>query len=116
MREAAAGRLASFADALPADVLLLCGIFGNVSTSDIQRTVEAAPAMCAPGAIVVWTRHRRAPDITPQIREWFCANGFDEVAFDAPDTDSLTGVGVNRLATAPAASPPGEPLFTFAEA
>ena len=116
VREADAGRLASFADALPADVLLLCGIFGNVSTSDIQRTVEAAPAMCAPGAIVVWTRHRRAPDITPQIREWFCANGFDEVAFDAPDTDSLTGVGVNRLATAPAASPPGEPLFTFAVA
>jgi len=38
------------------------------------------------------------------------------VAFDAPDTDSLTGVGVNRLATAPAASPPGEPLFTFAKA
>jgi hypothetical protein len=115
VREADAGRLASFADALPADVLLLCGIFGNVSISDIQRTVAAAPAMCAPGAIVVWTRHRRSPDLTPQIREWFLASGFDEVAFDAPDTDSLTGVGVNRLATAPAASPPGEPLFTFAE-
>jgi hypothetical protein len=116
VREADAGRLASFADALPADVLLLCGIFGNVSISDIRRTVEAAPAMCAPGAIVVWTRHRRAPDITPQIRDWFLASGFDEVAFDAPDTDSLTGVGVNRLATDAAASPPGEPLFTFAVA
>jgi ubiquinone/menaquinone biosynthesis C-methylase UbiE len=113
VREADAGRLASFADALPADVLLLCGIFGNVSTSDIQRTVEAAPAMCAPGAVVVWTRHRRTPDITSQIREWFCASGFDEVAFDAPDTDSLTSVGVHRLADAPEASPPGEPLFTF---
>jgi hypothetical protein len=116
VREADAGRLASFADALPADVLLLCGIFGNVSTSDIQRTVEAAPTMCTPGAIVLWTRHRRAPDITPQIREWFCASGFDEVAFEAPDTDSLTSVGVHRLAAAPEASPPGEPLFTFAEA
>ena len=113
VRQADAAQAANYADALPADVLLLCGIFGNVSTSDIQRTVEAAPAMCAPGAIVVWTRHRRAPDITPQIREWFCANGFDEVAFDAPDTDSLTSVGVHRLATAPEASPPGEPLFTF---
>ena len=113
VRAADASRVASYADALPADVLLLCGIFGNVSTSDIQRTVEAAPAMCAPGAIVVWTRHRRAPDITPQIREWFCASGFDEVAFDAPETDSLTSVGVHRLADAPEASPPGEPLFTF---
>ena len=116
VRQADAGRLASFADALPADVLLLCGIFGNVSTSDIQRTVEAAPAMCAPGAVVLWTRHRRAPDITPQIREWFCASGFDEVAFDAPDTDSLTSVGVHRLAAEPEAIPPSEPLFTFAGA
>jgi Putative methyltransferase len=113
VREADAGRLASFADALPADVLLLCGIFGNVSTSDIQRTVEAAPALCAPGATVLWTRHRRAPDLTPQIRAWFHASGFDEVAFDAPDTDALTSVGVNRLATPPVASLPGEPLFAF---
>jgi Putative methyltransferase len=116
VREADAGRLASFADALPADVLLLCGIFGNVSTGDIKRTVEAAPALCAPGATVLWTRHRRAPDLTPQIREWFCASGFDEVAFDAPDTDTLTSVGVNRLATPAAASLPGEPLFAFRQA
>ena len=47
MRQADAGRAASFADALPADVLLLCGIFGNVSDSDIERTVAAAPALCA---------------------------------------------------------------------
>jgi hypothetical protein len=31
VREADAAAVASFADALPADVLLLCGIFGNVS-------------------------------------------------------------------------------------
>lgn len=113
VREADAGLVDSFADVLPTDILLLCGIFGNVSTDDIRRTVEASAMMCAPGATVLWTRHRRAPDITPQIREWFCASGFDEVAFDAPDTDSLTSVGVHRLATAPEASPPGEPLFTF---
>ena len=60
VREADAGTAASFADALPADVLLLCGIFGNVSEQDIQRTVDAAPAMCQPGATVIWTRHRGA--------------------------------------------------------
>ena len=52
----------------------------------------------------------------PKIREWFCASGFDEVAFDAPDTDSLTSVGVHRLAAEPEAIPPSEPLFTFAGA
>jgi hypothetical protein len=113
VREADAARVSAYADALPADVLLLCGIFGNVSTADIRRTVAAAPALCAPGATVLWTRNRRAPDLTPRIRAWFRESGFTEVAFESPDTETLSSVGVDRLATAPAADPPGEPLFTF---
>jgi hypothetical protein len=113
VRLADASRVANYADALPADVLLLCGIFGNVSEGDIQRTAQAAPALCAPGATVIWTRHRRPPDLTPRIRGWFRASGFDEVAFDTPDTEALTGVGVGRLAAAPQAGLPGGPLFTF---
>ena len=66
VRAADASRVANYADALPADVLLLCGIFGNVSEDDIQRTAQAAPALCAAGATVIWTRHRRAPDLTPR--------------------------------------------------
>jgi hypothetical protein len=113
VRERDASRVSSFADAVPAHVLLLCGIFGNVSDGDIRRTAEAAPALCAPGATVIWTRHRRAPDLTPRVRAWFRGAGFDEVAFDAPGTAGLTGVGVCRLAVPPAAAPPREPLFTF---
>ncbi len=113
VREADAGRPESYADALPADVLLLCGIFGNVSDEDIHRTVAAAPAMCAAGATVIWTRHRRAPDLTPAIRDWFAASGFDEVAFDALETATLTAVGVGRLNRAPRAGLPDGPLFTF---
>jgi hypothetical protein len=113
VREADASRPATFADAWPADVLLLCGIFGNVSDDDIRRTVAAAPAMCAAGATVIWTRHRRAPDLTPSIRAWFGAGGFAEVAFDALETGTLSGVGVNRLRRAPGARLPAGPLFTF---
>jgi hypothetical protein len=113
VRAADASRVANYADALPADVLLLCGIFGNVSEGDIQRTAQAAPALCTAGATVIWTRHRRAHDLTPRIREWFRASGFEEVAFDTPDTEALTGVGVGRLATAPQAGLPHGPLFTF---
>lgn len=116
VRQADASRVGQFADALPADVLLLCGIFGNVSARDIQRTIAAAPALCAAGASVIWTRHRRAPDLTPDVRAWFGASGFDEVAFDALETSVLTGVGVNRLRRAPDAALPAEPLFTFREA
>jgi hypothetical protein len=113
VREADASRAEVFADGLPADVLLLCGIFGNVSDQDIQHTIEASPALCAPGATVLWTRHRRDPDLTPRIREWFSASGFDEVAFDAPDTQTMIGVGANRLAATPPTGLPHGPLFTF---
>jgi hypothetical protein len=113
VRQADASMVTSFADALPADVLLLCGIFGNVSDRDIQRTVEAAPALCREGATVIWTRHRRPPDLTPRLRSWFAASGFEEIAFDALGTDTMTGVGAARLRHAPAAALPAGPLFTF---
>jgi hypothetical protein len=116
VREADAAAVASFADALPADVLLLCGIFGNVSDEDIKRTVEASAAMCAPGATVIWTRHRRPPDVTVQVRAWFAASGFDELAFDAPGTDTMTGLGTNRLRRPATAGLPDRPLFTFGSA
>jgi hypothetical protein len=113
VREADAATVATFADALPADVLLLCGIFGNLSDEDIKFTVEAAPAMCRPGATVIWTRHRRPPDLTPQIRAWFAASGFGELAFDVLNTDGLMTVGANRLRRPASAGPPDRPLFIF---
>ena len=113
--EADASLVASFADALPADVLLLSGIFGNVSEEGIKRTVDAAASLCAEGATVIWSRNRRPPDVTVRMRGWFAANGFDEVAFDALDTDFLTGVGVHRLTRSPdrALPYPKGPLFSF---
>jgi hypothetical protein len=98
---------------LPVDVLLLCGIFGNVSDRDIRRTVQAAPTLCRAGATVIWTRHRRPPDLTPQIRAWFASAGFGEIAFDALETSAMTSVGVHRLGRGPAARLPVGRLFTF---
>jgi hypothetical protein len=113
VRQADAGLAACVADVLPADVLLLCGIFGNVSDRDIRRTVQAVPALCRAGATVIWTRHRRPPDLTPQIRRWFAAAGMTEIAFDALETSALTSVGVHRLGHGPAAGLPNGRLFTF---
>ena len=114
VREADAGIVTSYADALPAGVLMLCGIFGNVSDEDIHRTVAASAGMCAPSGTVLWTRHRRPPDVTGQIRSWFAAAGFEEVAFESPDTTTMTGVGVHRCLAAASSEPPdGGRLFTF---
>jgi hypothetical protein len=116
VRQADASRVASFADALPADVLLLCGIFGNVSAADIQRTVAAAPALCSPGGTVIWTRHRREPDLTPQVRAWFTAAGFEELAFGSPEPSPRTGVGVAVRRDGAAIPRPEGPLFRFGSA
>ena len=92
-----AGMTSAYAGAVPADLVLMCGVFGNVPDDDIRRTVSLLPTLCAPGATVVWTRSRRAPDVTPRVREWFAAEGFVERAFDAPDDAEFT-VGVHRFA------------------
>ena len=88
--------------------------FDNVSDIGIKRTTAAAPALCAPGATVIWTRHRRPPDLTPRIRAWFTDAGFDEGAFEPLDT-GLAAVGVGRLRHAPPNVLPAGPLFTFRE-
>ena len=66
-----AGRTDAYVDAVPAQIVLACGLFGNISEEDIQRTVLSLPMLCARGATVIWTRHRRPPDLTPVIRAWF---------------------------------------------
>lgn len=112
VRHGDAGRSDSYTHAVPADLVLLCGVFGNISDADVRTTVQAAPQLCAPGAEVVWTRHREAPDLTPDIREWFAGSGFDEVAFVAADGESWS-VGVHRLVAPPQPLEPGRLWFTF---
>jgi hypothetical protein len=98
--------------AVPADLILVCGVFGNIPESDIERTVTFLPHLAAPRATVVWTRHRMAPDLTPRIRQWFFDAGFIEVAF-SPFPDGVQAVGVNRLHQSPRPFRPGERLFEF---
>ncbi len=105
----------SYAGFVPADLVLVCGIFGNVSGEDIAATIRALPAFCRRGAHVVWTRHRRPPDATPGIRAEFAEAGFTEIAFDEPDGFFL-GTGHHRLDGDPGAFGPFDPdrrLFDF---
>src|SRR3712207_2397635 len=74
-----AGMSSMYEEAVPADLALVCGVFGNITDADTERTVRALPALCATDATVIWTRHRRPPDMTPTVREWFREEGFEEV-------------------------------------
>ena len=102
-----------YAPFVPGDIVLACGIFGNISDSDIERTVGNLSMLCAPGAAVIWTRHRNEPDLTPQVRRWFAQAGFVELSFDSPGNTTKSGIGVARLTGIPKPFHPGVRFFTF---
>jgi hypothetical protein len=107
-----AGMTDAYLGAVPAQVVLACGVFGNITDDDISRTVTALPTLCAADATVIWTRHRRPPDLTAAIRGWFRAAGYVQEALESPAGTSFA-VGVHRLASAPGAARPGQRLFSF---
>jgi hypothetical protein len=109
--EGDAGDLAAYAGAVPADLVLLCGVLGNVSDEDAHNIVRSMPQFCATGATVIWTRSRRPPDLTPRIRAWFADAGFSELAFVAPD-DAMFSVGASRFLGTPQPLRRGQ-LFHF---
>lgn len=95
-----AGTTALSAGASPADVLLLCGIFGNIPDADVARTVAATPSLLATGGTVIWTRNTRAPDLTPRVRAWFTEAGVEEISFVTAGQWAV-GAGVLRTASMP---------------
>jgi SAM-dependent methyltransferase len=112
VRNADAGDPLAYADLPPADLVLLCGVLGNVPATDVAHTIAVLPALCADGARVIWTRTRREPDLTPGVRTWFGDNGFREVDFVALP-DSAASVGVADLVATPGTTVGPERLFTF---
>ena len=107
-----AGLSSSYLDAVPADLVLMCGVFGNLTDADVRRLVEFLPALCRPGATLIWTRSRRAPDLTPALRGWLAATGFTELSFTAPP-DVLGSVGTHRFDGEPVPLAPDQQLFRF---
>ena len=98
--------------AVPADLVLACGVFGNISDADIERTVRFLPSMCAPGAWVVWTRHPRDPALFEQLQAWLVDAGLEPAEL-VVDEDRHWAVGAGRLAVDPPPFEPGRHLFTF---
>lgn len=101
----------NYAGAVPADLVLACGIFGNISDGDIQHTIASLPGFCASGGTVIWTRHHEPPDLVPTICEWFEAAGFQPVWVS--DGSAGYGAGVHTYRGPAAELAVGERLFTF---
>ena len=112
VRCADAGNTDACDGAVPADLVVACGIFGNISLADIEGTIRTLPSLCAREAWVVWTRHPREPGVLPTIDGWFEASGFERHAL-VVDDDAWFGVGLHRLVADPTPYARGQQLFTF---
>lgn len=110
--EGDAAEATSYEGFVPAEVVMFCGVFGNLTDEDVRRVVLTMPELCAPHAFAVWTRHRQAPDLTVSIRGWFREAGFHEVEF-VPLPDSPGSVGLEQLLAAPRPVAWTGKLFSF---
>ncbi|MEU4444554.1 class I SAM-dependent methyltransferase [Actinosynnema sp. NPDC050801] len=100
-----------YRDLAPADLVLVCGVFGNITDEDVERTVEHCAQLCATGGTVVWTRHRGAPDLVPTICDWFEDRGFERRWLSDPAEDY--GAGAHRFRGEPRPLTTGARMFTF---
>ncbi len=106
-----AGTSDAYEGVTPVHLLLCCGVFGNITEADIQNTIEGWSMLCAPGATIIWTRHTREPDLTPQIRQWVRDAGFEELSFDTGD--AKYGVGAAKMIRATKKYRRGVHFFSF---
>ena len=110
--EGDAAETSMYAGAVPADVILVCGVFGSITEDEMQQTVRELPYWCAPGATAIWTKEGNPPDLRPFVRQLFTDAGFEETAY-VTEADAVFGVGSARWNGEGRPFRPGRRLFTF---
>jgi hypothetical protein len=100
-----------YADLVPADLVLACGLFGNMTDAHVEQTIAYCAQLCAEGGTVVWTRARWAPDLVPRLCAWFEQRAFERVSQTSPDF--LQCVGAHRRTAPPDPLEPDAVMFAF---
>lgn len=102
-----------YAGLVPADLVLVCGILGNVSDADVERLLDHCTRLCRTGGTVVWTRNRMlgSEDLVPQVCAWLEERGFERLWVSDPELEF--GVGAHRFTGTPRPLVPGERMFEF---
>jgi len=100
-----------YADFGPADVVIACGLFGNMTDADVDAMIGYCGQLCAEHGTVVWTRARWAPDLVPQICAWFEERGFERTWLSPPGYTQC--VGAHRRIAPPDPLDPAAVMFTF---
>ena len=107
-----ASLLSTYEEVPRADLILLCGVFGNISSDDICHTIETLPQLSKQGTRVIWTHHLRQPEAVPAIQNLFITNEFSEVDLKATDDQSYA-IATYEFRGSPKYLDGNTRLFTF---
>jgi hypothetical protein len=105
----------TYAGLAPADLVLLCGVLGNVPDEDVSRLVKSLSCLCRTGGFAIWTRSYQGKGSyqIARIKGVFHSSGFKEDCFDITP-DGTYGIGTHRHMGEVLPLPKGLKLFEFA--
>jgi len=107
-----AGLAASYAGHVPADLLLMCGVFANIDLPDARRTIARLDELVAPGATVVWTTYGASISDVDEVLRSFADAQFTPVSL-VRDPEGSWVVAAHRFEGAGAPWSASGRLFGF---
>ncbi|WP_129667032.1 class I SAM-dependent methyltransferase family protein [Phytoactinopolyspora endophytica] len=107
-----AGTTDAYVGAVPADIVLLCGVFGSLIDEDVDSTIATLPQLCNARGQVIWTANRAASGLFERASAAFDLYGFALVWTNPADP---FGVARHQLVTRRQDLQLGQRIFNFAD-
>ncbi|MBE9209800.1 class I SAM-dependent methyltransferase family protein [Nostoc sp. LEGE 06077] len=104
----------NYSGAVPADIVIVCGVFGNLADeNELTRLLGNLSFLAKPGGFVIWTRgHSNGIPHSETVRKSLREAGFAEVNFKLTATGDM-GVGIHRYLGESVAEPKEPQFFVF---
>ncbi|MDM9384010.1 class I SAM-dependent methyltransferase family protein [Chlorogloeopsis sp. ULAP01] len=105
---------ANYIGAVPADIVIVCGVFGNLADeAELRRLLENLSFLSKQGTFIIWTRgHSNGIPYSESVRKVLHESGFEEVNFKLTSTGDM-GVGIHRYRNENSPAPKEQQLFVF---
>ena len=97
----------------PADIVLVCGVWGHVPTPERKPLVRAIASLCKPNGVVIWTRGvSKGLAQLREIQSHFVGPSWEEVRLHLTP-DKWWGVASHRYYGPPVERPESGRIFNF---
>ena len=98
----------------PADIVLLCGVWGHVPSHERTNVIRALACLCKPGGAVIWSRAvAKGMARLQQIQSLFATSSWEKVAVTITP-DKSWAVATHRYSGPTVELPPDGQIFHFA--